>query len=292
MKIKLYKYQGAGNDFIVVDNRTDRYNLTTEQIAKLCDRRYGVGGDGFIYLRSSDKLDFAMQYFNADGKEGTFCGNGGRCLIAFAARMGIKSYHFDAADSPHLGKVIEYTPFSSMIELSMGDLSKIKKHSPKSLFLNTGSPHLVLFIDNLDSHDVDSAGKLWRHHPSFVGGTNVNFVQGNWGRDSSKWSRSLEEGAPLELSVRTYERGVEAETLSCGTGVVASAIAYHKLLTAPSPYLRRRDGASQKRIIAKVKTLGGVLEVEFNYNGGESYSHIILRGEATYVFESEVDINI
>lgn len=292
MKVVIYKYQGAGNDFVIVDNRQGEINLTTEQIAFLCNRRYGVGADGFIYLSSSEGYDFQMRYFNADGKEGTFCGNGARCLIAFAAKMGIKNFRFLAADGVHNGKVLNYSPFASTIELEMSDVTTITKHSPKSIFLNTGSPHLVIFVDNLEKYDVDREGKLWRHHPSFIGGTNVNFVQGNWGKHSSRWSRSLEEGSSLEFSVRTYERGVEAETLSCGTGAVASAIAYHKLLSANPPFNFKKGAPPYPRVVAKVNSSGGKLKVCFNHDGHEHYSQVTLIGEATFVFKSEIELKL
>ncbi len=290
MKLKVSKYQGAGNDFVILDNRDGLANLSREQIKLLCDRRFGVGADGLMYLNASNKYDFSMKYFNSDGNEGTMCGNGGRCLVAFAAHKGIKKYRFDAIDGEHIGKVYKYSPSVSDVEIRMIDVHGIKEHSPKSFYLNTGSPHLVIFVDNLKDYDVDNNGKLWRHHPVFPGGTNVNFVQGNWGKDSSGWSQSLEPGSSLELSVRTYERGVEAETFACGTGITASAIAYHRLLN--KNYITRfgKEEFYPADIKTRVKAIGGDLEVNFRYLGNEKYSDIFLRGPATFVFECEINI--
>lgn len=291
MKITVNKYQGAGNDFIIIDNRNGEIDLTTKQIKQLCDRRFGVGADGLMYLNSSHEYDFAMSYFNADGQLGTMCGNGGRCLVSFASHLGIKSYRFQASDGEHIGKVLKYSAVTSEIEIGMIDVTEVKEHSPKSFFLNTGSPHLVMFVDDLQKYDVIGQGRLWRSNPIFPGGTNVNFVQGNWGKDSSGWSRSLEMESTLELSIRTYERGVEDETYACGTGVTASAIAYHKLL---SKNYENRFGKTERFsptiTTAKVKALGGMLEVRFKYVGNDKYTNVILKGPATFVFKCEVTI--
>lgn len=290
MKLKVSKYQGAGNDFVIIDNRDGKIDLTIQQIKLLCDRRFGVGADGLMYLNSSDKYDFSMRYFNADGNEGTMCGNGGRCLVSFASHLGIKKYKFEASDGQHIGKVLKYSASTSEIEIGMIDVLGIKEHSPKSYFLDTGSPHLVMFVDNIQECDVIGQGKLWRHHPVFPGGTNVNFVQGNWGKDSAGWSRSLEPGNVLELSVRTYERGVEDETFACGTGVTASAIAYHRLLNKNSENRFGKEVFYPAHIKAKVKAVGGNLEVSFNYVGNGKYTDIMLKGPATFVFECEITI--
>ncbi len=290
MKIKVSKYQGAGNDFIIIDNRDGSINLTPEQIKLLCDRRFGIGADGLMYLNSSEEHDFSMTYFNADGNKGTMCGNGGRCLVSFASHVGIKHYKFDAADGLHIGKVLKYSSLTSEVEIGMIDVSGIKEHSPKSFFLNTGSPHLVMFVDNLQGYDVIGQGKLWRSHPVFPGGTNVNFVQGNWGKDSSGWSQSLEPGNTLELSIRTYERGVEDETYACGTGVTASAIAYHRLLSKNYENRFGKVEVYPTNVKSIVKALGGNLEVYFKYLGNGKYTNVILKGPATFVFECEITI--
>lgn len=290
MKIKVYKYQGAGNDFVIIDNRKGDIELSSDQIKLLCDRRFGIGSDGLMYLGGSKTHDFSMKYFNSDGKEGSMCGNGGRCLIAFAAHMGIKKFRFNASDGEHIGKVKRLTPFESEVEIGLIDVSGIKEHSPKSFFLNTGSPHLVIFVDNLKDYDVKGQGKLWRHHPVFHGGTNVNFVQGNWGKESAGWSHSLDPGSDQEISVRTYERGVEDETFACGTGVTASAIAYHRLLN--KSYITRfgREDNYPVDVKTKVKAIGGNLEVAFRYIGNERYTNISLSGPATFVFSCEIEI--
>ena len=290
MKIKVSKYQGAGNDFVIIDNRDGNINLTSDQIKLLCDRRFGVGADGLMYLNSSNKYDFSMAFFNADGLPGTMCGNGGRCLVSFASHLGIKRYKFDAADGEHIGKVLKYSSLTSEVEIGMIDVTEIKEHSPKSFFLNTGSPHLVMFVDDLHGYDVLGQGKLWRNHPVFPGGTNVNFVQGNWGKDSSGWSQSLEPGSTLELSIRTYERGVEDETFACGTGVTASAIAYHRLLTKNYENRFGKEDFFPTNVKAKVKAIGGSLEVNFKYQGNGKYTNIMLKGPATFVFECEITI--
>jgi diaminopimelate epimerase len=289
MKLKVYKYQGAGNDFIIIDNRKGEIELTEEQIYHLCNRRFGIGADGLMYLNSSKEYDFSMRYFNADGKEGTMCGNGGRCLVAFAAHKGIKNFRFIATDGEHLAKVLEYSPTVCQIELGMIDVTQIKEHSPKSLFLNTGSPHLVIFVDDINNFDVLGQGKLWRHHPQFPGGTNVNFVQGSWGKSSSGWSKSLNPGNVNEISVRTYERGVEDETYACGTGVTASAVAYHHLLNKGVSIVKKEEKAPEF-VTTNVKAVGGELKVTFRCDSEEHYSDIKLTGPATFVFKSKIEI--
>lgn len=290
MKIKIYKYQGAGNDFVILDNRNNEFNLTPNQIKRLCDRRFGIGADGLMYLEKGENYDFTMKYFNSDGNEGSMCGNGGRCLVAFAAHRGIKKFRFLATDGEHTAKVLKLTPKTCEVELGMIDVKEVKEHSPKSFYLNTGSPHLVIFIDDIDNYDILGQGRLWRYHPVFPGGTNVNFVQGNWGKDSTGWSKSLEPGSPLELSVRTYERGVEDETYACGTGVTASAIAYHRLLNKNHITRYGKDDNYPLDITAKVKARGGNLDVLFRYIGNDRYTNVVLKGPATFVFECEIEI--
>ncbi len=290
MKIKVYKYQGAGNDFVIIDNRKGDIDLSKEQIRVLCHRRFGIGSDGLMFLGSSDMYDFSMKYFNSDGNEGTMCGNGGRCLVAFAAHKGIKRYNFEAIDGAHYAKVTNYSPSICDVELSMIDVSVIKEHSPKSFYLNTGSPHLVIFVDNLKDYDVINQGRLWRHHPLFPEGTNVNFVQGSWGKDSSGWSSSLESGNRLEISVRTFERGVEDETLACGTGVTASAIAYHRLLNKNFKNREFSHNYYPADIETHIKAEGGELDVSFRFNGGDSYSNILLKGPASFVYKCDIEI--
>lgn len=290
MKLKVYKYQGAGNDFVILDNRKESVNLTTEQIKLLCDRRFGVGADGLMYLDRSNTHDFAMKYFNADGMEGTMCGNGGRCLVAFAAHKGIKRFRFMAIDGEHLAKVLDYSPKTCVVELGIIDVKTIKEHSPKNFFINTGSPHLVIFVDNLNEYDVYGQGKLWRHHSQFPGGTNVNFVQGSWGKESTGWSNALKPGKPLELSVRTFERGVEDETYACGTGITASAIAYHHLLLKGLHGRVDHGNWHNPLVKANIKAVGGDLSVSFKYLGDETYTDVKLTGPATFVYKCEIEI--
>ncbi|MDD3034010.1 MAG: diaminopimelate epimerase [Bacteroidales bacterium] len=274
MNIKAYKYQGAGNDFVIIDNREGEVSLSPENIRQLCHRRFGIGADGLMLLAKSEKYDFSMKFFNADGSEGSMCGNGGRCLVAFAYHRGIKNYHFEAIDGEHHATVLVGTPIKCIVELEMIDVNEVKEYSPKSFFLNTGSPHLVNFVEKLKDYDVLEQGKFWRHHPSFPGGTNVNFVQGNWGRSA------IPDG--VDLYVRTFERGVEDETYACGTGVTASAIAYHKLF--------QRNLYPYGTVSTRIQTVGDILDVKFDYNGADSYTNIKLKGPATFVFSCDVEI--
>jgi diaminopimelate epimerase len=288
MELKVYKYQGAGNDFVIIDNRKNEYDLSEEQIKYLCDRRFGIGADGLMYLNHSNEYDFAMRYFNSDGKEGSMCGNGGRCLVAFAAHKGIKSYNFIASDGEHRARVLEYSPSLCKVELGIIDVTEVKELSPKSIFLNTGSPHLVIFVDKLSEYDVIGQGRLWRHHPKFPGGTNVNFVQGSWGKDSAAWGKSITPGSEQEISVRTFERGVEDETYACGTGVTASAIAYYHLLNKGN--FRKLTGDEPVYISTNVKAVGGELNVSFRHNSGDYYSEVKLTGPAAFVFKCKIEL--
>ncbi len=283
MIIHAYKYQGAGNDFVILDNRNNEYNLTPEQVKLLCDRRFGVGSDGLMLLGASDKYDFSMRYFNADGYEGSMCGNGGRCLVAFAAHMGIKKFEFDAIDGYHQAEVLELTPHRCIVKLRMIDLGEYQKYSDNAYFLNTGSPHYVEFVDNVMEYPVDEKGKYWRWHKDFVGGTNVNFV----------------EIADNKIKVRTYERGVEAETYACGTGVTASSIAtylYCKDKGFASKEVMRQSLQMQKpaeieAVKYDIQALGDNLSVSFNYDKVEQkFSEIYLTGPATFVFDTNIEI--
>ena len=287
MKLKAYKYQGAGNDFVILDNRNKSISLGTNHIKYLCDRRFGVGGDGLMLLEPSKQFGFSMKYFNSDGSSGMMCGNGGRCLAAFAVHRGIKADTFEAVDGIHHFKIIEYSSKNCIVELGMINVSNIRELSPKRFHLNTGSPQLVIFVEDLRGHDVIGEGRLWRNHSTFPDGTNVNFVKGNWGRDSTNWGHTLHSGAPLEISLRTYERGVEDETFACGSGIVASAIAYHKLLNS-----HRAIKADELpiKVSTNVKAVGGDLNVTFDYHGGENYSNVLLTGPATFVFECDIEL--
>lgn len=254
MIIEFYKYQGTGNDFIMIDDREKQFDLTdNDLIAALCERRMGIGADGLILLREHDTLDFEMIYFNADGKESSMCGNGGRCIIAFAQMLEMTGNEttFMAIDGEHKGRLMD-----DGIYLQMQDVKKIEGVGD-GLVLNTGSPHYIEMVDELDYIDVNKQGSKIRNSVPFKkDGINVNFVL-----DAN------------ELQVRTYERGVEAETLSCGTGVVATAIAMHYANCI-------------EETLVNVKTKGGELTVSFEeFNGG--YRNIWLSGEASMVFAGE-----
>ena len=254
MIIEFYKYQGTGNDFIMIDDREKEFDLTdNDLIAALCERRMGIGADGLILLREHDTLDFEMIYFNADGKQSSMCGNGGRCIIAFALMLEMieDETTFMAIDGEHKGRLMD-----DGIYLQMQDVKKIEGVGD-GLVLNTGSPHYIEMVDDLDNLDVNKEGRKIRNSAPFKKeGINVNFVL-----DAN------------ELQLRTYERGVEAETLSCGTGVVATAIAMHYANCI-------------EETLVNVKTKGGELTVSFEeFNSG--YRNIWLSGEASMVFAGE-----
>jgi diaminopimelate epimerase len=265
MKLFFSKFHGAGNDFIMIDNRTKTCNLTSEQIAFLCHRRYGIGADGLILLETpaTEGAHFTMKYYNSDGGEGTMCGNGGRSIVAFAHTKGIcsPSYVFDAIDGLHHAQIVSNEESHSFdIRLQMQDVSTIEPVE-EDLFLNTGSPHLVVFVDNAKNADAVGMGRMLRHDPRFApGGTNVNFISFAKGR----------------VFVRTYERGVEDETLSCGTGITASAIAITEKLDLP---LNSID----------LDALGGSFTVTFDKTT-EGYRNIWLQGPVKFVFEGTVEL--
>ncbi len=218
MELKLYKYQGAGNDFLIADNRDDSIQLSVNQIASLCDRRYGVGADGLMLLEGSDMYDFRMVYYNSDGSGGMMCGNGGRCIVAFAADMGLGHFDFDAADGFHTAEILNDDGVVKTVRLKMKDVAAIVRYealagidvTSDGYFLDTGTRHYVRFVDDVDACDVVSEGRAIRYADELGPvGANVNFVE------------------PYDgvLKVRTYEKGVEDETFACGTGIVASCIA-------------------------------------------------------------------
>jgi len=250
MNLTFYKYQGTGNDFVMIDNR----NLGFKQnnialINHLCDRRFGIGADGLILLNPSDTYDFTMVYYNADGNESTMCGNGGRCLVAFAHDLGVieKNTTFDAVDGVH-----HATIENGLVNLQMIDVTDISI-SENSAFLDTGSPHHVELVENIGSYDVFNQGK---RAPYFKEGANVNFA---------------EAIAPNTFRVRTYERGVEDETLACGTGVTAVAIAM---------YEQNITESNQIKLLVE----GGELEVSFDKKEN-SYQNVFLKGPAKFVFQ-------
>ena len=259
MKLHFYKYQGAGNDFIMVDNRDLSFPKTnTHIINKLCDRRFGIGADGLILLESSKNEDFTMLYFNADGNEGSMCGNGGRCIVAFAKQLGIikNETTFNAVDGLHYATIE-----NEIVSLKMIDVNEIKV-SDSHAFLNTGSPHHIQFCKNIAEIDVKELGAKIRYGaPYLETGTNVNFA---------------EKITANSFKVRTYERGVEDETLACGTGVTAVAIAAHKT-----------NKTNENSIMIEV--LGGDLEVSFK-KVKNIYTNIFLKGPAQFVFEGKIAV--
>lgn len=216
-----YKYHGAGNDFLVADGRSSRIDLSSAGIAALCDRHTGFGADGVMILSESEGHDFRMDYYNSDGSGGMMCGNGGRCIVAFAADLGFRSFDFEAPDGPHSAELLswEARPFSHearIVRLKMKDVGSAAAYENRpdrepDLFLDTGTRHAVRFVDKVNDIDVVGEGRVLRYSPDFAPvGANVNFVQIN---------------ADGSITVRTYEKGVEDETLACGTGIVASAMA-------------------------------------------------------------------
>lgn len=259
MEIHFFKYQGAGNDFIMVDNRSRVFpKNNVSLIHKLCDRRFGIGADGLILLEPSEKHDFTMVYFNADGKEGSMCGNGGRCIVAFAKKLNMinNKTTFEAADGLHYAEIE-----NELVNLQMADVENIEIYDTHA-FLNTGSPHHVNFCNFVENLNVREMGSKIRYGaPYFEEGTNVNFVE--------QISKNL-------FKVRTYERGVEDETLACGTGVTAVAIAANK-----------SNKTAEEKIYIEV--LGGKLEVSFKKEGN-SYKNVFLKGPAQFVFEGKITI--
>lgn len=260
MKIEFYKYQGTGNDFVILDNRDEKYSsLTAAQVKQICDRRFGIGADGLMMLCNKKFLDFEMIYYNADGNSSSMCGNGGRCLVKFAKLMGINksTYHFIAADGKHEAEL----DMHGMVRLKMKDVYSAEYHSGH-VILNTGSPHFVKFANNVVDIDVEETGREIRYSKEFEKeGINVNFVEST-GEDG--------------IFVRTYERGVENETLSCGTGVTAAA-----LMSAHNDFGFNR---------VEVKTMGGKLSVEFNKIDDQHFENIWLCGPAELVFKGEIEL--
>ena len=265
-RLHVYKYQGAGNDFVILDNRRGDIVLTPRQINRLCDRRFGVGADGLMTLCASDSADFEMHYYNADGPEGTMCGNGGRCLVAFAALMGLKRFEFLACDGPHRADLLEYSEDRCIVRLKMRDVEQVEK-LPDGWLLETGSTHFVQWVRDLEHFDVATEGKRLRWDARFPKGANVNFI----------------EPMADHLAVRTYERGVEAETWACGTGATASAIA--SWLRGEKCYTRPEDG----RIRFEIQMPGGRLAVDFRAEADGACRDVYLTGPATKVFETDID---
>jgi diaminopimelate epimerase len=260
MELQFYKYQGTGNDFVIMDNRTGELNgLSEGQVKWLCDRRFGIGGDGLMLLNSHPDYDFEMKYYNSDGRESSMCGNGGRCLVKFAHDMGLirTTYKFIAVDGEHEAEV----ETDGTVSLKMNDVEQVNQVG-RDYVLNTGSPHFVKLTNDVMTLDVFKKGREIRNSNEYKEkGINVNFVEHE--EDSDK------------IIVRTYERGVEDETYSCGTGVTAAAlVCYHN-----------DNGFNH----VQVQTKGGNLSVEYD-KIGDSFRDIWLTGPAEKVFTGTIDL--
>ena len=260
MELEFYKYQGTGNDFVMIDNRSNSFpKENTQLVAHLCDRRFGIGADGLILLDNDAATDFRMVYYNSDGNLSSMCGNGGRCLVAFANKLQIidKSATFMAIDGLHHAIISE----NGIVSLQMKDVDSVA-NSFGYIFLDTGSPHHVQLVSDLIQLDVKEKGAAIRYSKLYGKvGANVNFV---------------EQINSDTFSIRTYERGVEDETLSCGTGATAVAIAMNY------------SGITTSNAI-KINVEGGKLEVSFDSNDGK-FTNVFLKGPATYVFEGKINI--
>lgn len=258
MKVSFYKFQGTGNDFVMIDNREKGIALTVDQIHFLTNRRFGIGADGVILLSKKPNYDFEMTYFNPDGSK-TFCGNGGRCAVQFASTIGIKKdkYFFAATDGDHQASITD----TDWVNLKMKDVNGMKKMYDDWL-VNTGVPHYVKTVEDVKAVDVVEKGKKIRYSPEFITeGVNVNFTQ---------------KLGDSDIFVRTYERGVEDETLSCGTGVTAAAL------------VAAHNERGFNRV--EVETLGGHLAVEYDKIGDDAFNNIWLCGPATLVYKGEIEL--
>ncbi|NGF55995.1 diaminopimelate epimerase [Parapedobacter sp. SGR-10] len=258
-KIKFYKYQGAGNDFILIDNRKGDFDRKNEDLVhRLCDRRFGIGADGVMLLQDAENYDFEMVYYNADGREGSMCGNGGRCIVAFARDLGIthEKTDFLAVDGKHQASI-----HGDQVNLGMIDVEQVDKDG-EAFVLNTGSPHYITLVEDLARYAVYEKGKAIRNNERYrEKGINVNFVE--------------KEGEGY--FVRTFERGVEDETLACGTGATAAAMAM--------AIHENREGS----IEMPIRVLGGQLTISF-LKEGNRFSQVYLKGPAQFVFEGEINI--
>jgi diaminopimelate epimerase len=271
VKIHFYKYQATGNDFIVIDNRSGQFSFSDEQIKQLCHRKFGIGADGLMLIEKHPSLDFNLVYYNSDGSQ-SLCGNGSRAAVSMAARLGMinNKAEFNAYDGVHQADLLP----NGIVRLKMNNVQKVQ-HLKEDLFINTGSPHYIKFITSIEDYPVYQEGKTIRYSDAYKpGGTNVNFVE------------LLAENA---IFVRTYERGVENETLSCGTGVTAAALAAsYKGYSSP----------------VQIGTVGGQLSVEFKSgqtgpeNGSsasqsgqqDTFTDIFLVGPAKLVFEGDLEL--
>ncbi|MFV8270308.1 diaminopimelate epimerase [Flavobacterium sp. GT2N3] len=260
MQLEFYKYQGTGNDFVMVDSRSNCFPLeNTQLIAHLCDRRFGIGGDGLILLENDAETDFKMIYYNSDGNQSSMCGNGGRCLVAFAKKLNViqNSATFIATDGLHHATIAD----DGLVSLQMIDIDEVKVSSDH-VFLNTGSPHHVQLVDDLENYNIKEKGAAIRYGDLYGNaGSNINFV------------KQIDEST---FALRTYERGVEDETLSCGTGATAVAIAMNVL---------GKTNASS----IDLNVEGGKLVVSFDKKEGQ-FTNVFLKGPAEFVFKGTIQI--
>ena len=258
--MKFYKYQGTGNDFVMIDNRLENFpKNNTKLIESLCNRRFGIGADGLILLENDKSTDFKMVYYNSDGNESSMCGNGGRCLVAFAKSLNVINNEatFIATDGLHNATIDE----NGIVSLQMKDVNEVKIES-EYVFLNTGSPHHVTLVNDLEHYNVKENGATIRYSDLYGKvGSNVNFVN------------QISEN---HFALRTYERGVEDETLSCGTGATATAIAMNAI------------GKTNSNAI-DINVEGGKLKVIFE-KSEKGFEKVFLIGPATFVFEGEITI--
>lgn len=257
MNLTFYKYQGTGNDFIIIDDREETFDVNNHSLIHfLCDRKFGIGSDGLILIRKHPKLDFAMIFFNPDASK-SFCGNGSRCAVQFVTDQKMFPLHlfsFEAIDGNHTG-ISE----NGKVTVSVNNVKECVAEG-NDYFLHTGSPHFIKYVNDLDKTEIIEEGRRIRYSEKYLpGGTNVNFV----------------ETENDHIKVRTYERGVENETLSCGSGVTASALSFALKKNCPSP--------------VKVITKGGELEVRFKREGN-SFSEITLTGPAQFVYKGEINV--
>lgn len=257
MKISFTKYQATGNDFVLIDNRDKQYTFTIEQIKKICDRRFGIGADGLMLIEKHSALDFNLVYYNSDGSQ-SLCGNGSRAAVAMAATLGLlkDKTTFNAYDGAHEAELLP----TGIVRLKMNPVTEVKKYGT-DYFINTGSPHHLQFVPNVESINVVEAGRKIRYSDTYKpAGTNVNFIQ------------LLDNNT---IFVRTYERGVEDETYSCGTGVTAAALA---------------SSVHEYKSPIHIKVKGGELDVEFKTGQAGMFEEIYLIGPAKMVFEGALEL--
>jgi diaminopimelate epimerase len=259
MKQHFFKYQACGNDFIMIDNRNASFDANNDAvISKMCQRHFGIGADGLILLEEEAPESYRMRYYNADGKEGSMCGNGGRTFVAFCKSLGLvdNKMHFKAIDGMHNGEILVHKHPYYLIALGMQNCT-----AKTAEFINTGSPHHIAEVKNLEDYDVFKHGEEIRYSAKYPEGVNVNFT----------------EKKGDSIHVRTYERGVEDETLACGTGVTAVALSY--------AIKEKKEG----QLHYQIHTKGGILEIDFKKDNN-IFEKIILTAEARFVFEGDFSL--